>query len=131
MTNRKPETGAAMRPRRPAGPSLIGLLKPYTPLDRRRWSALTILGNSLNLLVPRIVARAIDSYTRRQLILAAAVARAAASSALGIFALHLSAERRPDLRLGAGRAGSADAAGRQDLRRRTTPTSSRSRPRRC
>jgi ATP-binding cassette subfamily B protein len=82
MTNREPEPGSARRPRRPAAPSLASLLKPYT-----KWigtlAALTILGNSLNLLVPRIVARAIDSYTRGELVLAV-VSRELLFAALGI-----------------------------------------------
>jgi len=48
-------------PKRPAGPSLFSLLKPY-----RHWVAgmvaLTILGNSLNLVVPKIMAHTIDQY---------------------------------------------------------------------
>jgi ATP-binding cassette subfamily B protein len=82
MTNREPETGSATRTRRPAAPSLAGLLKPYG-----KWigtlAALTIVGNSLNLLVPRIVARAIDSYARGELVLAV-VARELLGAALGI-----------------------------------------------
>ena len=50
-------------PKKPAGPSLFSLLKPY-----RHWVAgmvvLTILGNSLNLLVPKIMARTIDQYNQ-------------------------------------------------------------------
>ncbi|HET9131022.1 MAG TPA: ABC transporter permease, partial [Terriglobia bacterium] len=50
-------------PKKPSGPSLFSLLKPY-----RHWVAgmvvLTILGNSLNLLVPKIMARTIDQYNQ-------------------------------------------------------------------
>ena len=50
-------------PKKPAGPSLFSLLKPY-----RHWVAgmvvLTILGNSLNLIVPKIMARTIDQYNQ-------------------------------------------------------------------
>src|SRR4051812_34944473 len=70
MTNRVPETGASARQRTPAGPSLIRLLKPYAGLIGAL-AALTLMGNGLNLLVPRIVARAIDSYGRNELVLAA------------------------------------------------------------
>ena len=45
------------------------MLKPYAPLISTL-VVLTILGNSLNLLVPKIVSHAIDSYARRQLVLA-------------------------------------------------------------
>ncbi len=54
---------AMQKPRRPAGPGLFSLLKPY-----RRWIfglvALTILGNSLNLIVPRLLAGVIDTYSQ-------------------------------------------------------------------
>jgi ATP-binding cassette, subfamily B, bacterial len=50
-------------PRR--GPGLLSLLKPYRQLIAVL-VALTILGNSLNLVVPKIIARAIDSYAQRQ-----------------------------------------------------------------
>jgi ATP-binding cassette subfamily B protein len=50
-------------PKKPAGPSLFSLLKPY-----RHWVlgmlVLTILGNSLNLIVPKIMARTIDQYNQ-------------------------------------------------------------------
>jgi ATP-binding cassette subfamily B protein len=82
MTNREPETRAATPHRPPAGSSLIGLLKPYARLITTL-AALTILGNSLNLLVPRIVARAIDSHTRGELVLAL-VSRELLVAALGI-----------------------------------------------
>ena len=49
------------RPQKPPGPGLFSLLKPY-----RKWIAalaiLTVLGNSLNLIVPRLMAKAIDTY---------------------------------------------------------------------
>jgi ATP-binding cassette subfamily B protein len=82
MTNRKPETGAATPPRPPAGSSLTGLLKPYAGLIGTL-AALTILANSLNLIVPRIIARAIDTYSRGDLVLAA-VSGELLGAALGI-----------------------------------------------
>jgi ATP-binding cassette, subfamily B, bacterial len=62
-----PETTAKTKPKRgaPGGPSLIGLLKPYTPLVSIL-AALTILGNALNLVVPKLLSRAIDDYGRGQ-----------------------------------------------------------------
>ena len=42
---------------RPRGPNLFGLLKPYRKLVLIL-VVMTILGNSLNLLVPRIISRA-------------------------------------------------------------------------
>jgi ATP-binding cassette subfamily B protein len=56
-------------PRAPARPSLLGLLKPYTPLVSAL-VALTILGNGLNLVVPRLIAHGIDGYTQQRPILA-------------------------------------------------------------
>src|SRR4051812_7295201 len=50
-------------PTKPAGPSIFSLLGPY-----RHWIAamvvLTILANSLNLAVPKIMARIIDQYAQ-------------------------------------------------------------------
>jgi ATP-binding cassette subfamily B protein len=56
------------RPGRPPGPNLFGLLKPYRRLVVTL-VAMTILGNSLNLVVPSILSRAIDTYNRQQLVL--------------------------------------------------------------
>ena len=51
-------------PKKPAGPSLFSLLKPY-----RHWVVgmvvLTILGNSLNLMVPKIMALVIHHFSGR------------------------------------------------------------------
>ena len=71
------------RPGRPPGPSLIGLLKPYTRLIAGL-VVMTILGNSLNLLVPRIIANAIDTYAQQRLILTTLIVEFFAV-ALGIF----------------------------------------------
>jgi ATP-binding cassette subfamily B protein len=59
----------ALKPGTRRGPSLFGLLGPYTPLISAL-VVLTILGNGLNLLVPRLIGRAIDSYTQQQPIVA-------------------------------------------------------------
>ncbi|HSQ20548.1 MAG TPA: ABC transporter permease, partial [Blastocatellia bacterium] len=56
------------RPGRPPGPSLFGVLKPYGRLISAL-VVMTILGNSLNLLIPRIIAHAIDTYAQQRLIL--------------------------------------------------------------
>lgn len=69
----------------PRGPGLLGLMKPYGRLISAL-VALTILANSLNLLVPRIISNAIDSYVQQQFVLAA-VARELFIVALGIFIL--------------------------------------------
>jgi len=55
-------------PRRPQGPNLLGLLKPYRPLIAVL-ATLTILGNALNLVVPRLISRAIDTYAQGRLVL--------------------------------------------------------------
>jgi ATP-binding cassette subfamily B protein len=49
----------------PPGSGLLGLLKPYTPLVSVL-AALTILGNGLNLVVPKILSRAIDDYAQQR-----------------------------------------------------------------
>ena len=49
------------RPKRPAGPGLFSLLKPYRHLVLGM-VVLTILANSLNLWVPRVMADTINSY---------------------------------------------------------------------
>ena len=71
-------------PARPAGPRVTGLLKPYAPLILTI-VAFTIAANALNLLVPKIMARAIDTFATRQLVLGPLVAEFLAVAA-GIFA---------------------------------------------
>ena len=78
-----PDTRTGNRPARPKGPNLLGLLKPYRSLVSIL-ALLTILGNALNLVVPKIVSRAIDAYTQGQLVLGPVVAELSAV-ALGIF----------------------------------------------
>ena len=67
----------------PASPGLASLLRPYSR-DIAALVVLTILGNGLNLLVPRIIARAIDAFGRQQPVIAAA-SRELMLVALGIF----------------------------------------------
>ena len=55
-------------PARPKGPNLLALLQPYRGLVALL-AVLTIVGNALNLAVPKIVSRAIDAYTQGQLVL--------------------------------------------------------------
>src|SRR5262245_34080766 len=62
----KPEKGP--QGRRPAGPRLFGLLKPYRPVVAAL-VLMTLIGNSFNLVVPRLIAHAIDAYARQQLVL--------------------------------------------------------------
>ena len=63
MDKPKEQTNPPMKPKRPSGPGLFSLLKPY-----RHWIVgmvvLTILGNGLNLIVPKIMARTIDTYNQ-------------------------------------------------------------------
>ena len=53
---------------RPRGPSLFGLLKPYRRLVIVL-VVMTLLGNSLSLVVPKLIAHAIDTYAQQRLIL--------------------------------------------------------------
>jgi ATP-binding cassette subfamily B protein len=71
------------KPVRPAGPKLTGLLKPYTRLIMLIM-ALTIAANALNLFVPKIMARAIDTFATGQLVIGSLVGEFLAV-ALGIF----------------------------------------------
>lgn len=54
------------KPARPAGPKLTALLKPYRGLVLTI-VVFTLAANGLNLLVPRLMARAIDSFARGEL----------------------------------------------------------------
>jgi ATP-binding cassette subfamily B protein len=67
----------------PPGSGLLGLLKPYAQLVSML-AVLTILGNALNLVVPKLLSRAIDDYGRGQFLLGA-VAGELFIVALGIF----------------------------------------------
>src|SRR5215831_17292538 len=71
-------------PMKPKGPNLLGLLKPYRPLVTLL-ALMTILGNALNLAVPKVVSRAIDAYTQGQLVLRPVVVELSLI-AVGIFA---------------------------------------------
>ena len=71
------------RAERQAPPGLGRLLKPYTrPIAGL--VALTIFGNALNLLVPRIIAQAIDAFASGQPVIASAT-RELMLAAVGIF----------------------------------------------
>ena len=71
------------KPKTPRGPSLLPLLKPYRGLVLTL-IVMTILSNSLNLVVPRIIAHAIDTYAQQRLILATLIVQFLAV-AIGIF----------------------------------------------
>src|SRR6266481_2851003 len=58
--------------RKPPGAGLLVLLKPYRSLVILL-VILTIAGNALNLVVPKIMSRAIDAYTERTFVLSAVV----------------------------------------------------------
>lgn len=68
---------------KPAGPKITGLLKPYVALILAI-VGFTIAANALNLLVPKIMARAIDTFATSQLVLGTLVAEFLAVAA-GIF----------------------------------------------
>src|SRR5204863_350547 len=78
-----PDTKPPTKPARPKGPNLLALLKPYRSLVVLL-ALLTIVGNALNLAVPKIVARAIDAYTLGQLVVRPVVIELSAV-AVGIF----------------------------------------------
>jgi len=67
----------------PAGPKLTALLRPYAPLIVTI-VGLTIAANSLNLIVPKMMARAIDASATGQLVLGTLVVEFLAV-AIGIF----------------------------------------------
>jgi len=67
----------------PAGPKLTTLLKPYAPLIVTI-VVLTIAANALNLIVPKMMARAIDASATGQLVLGTLVVEFLAV-AIGIF----------------------------------------------
>lgn len=68
---------------KPATPTLAALLKPYAgPIATI--AGLTIAANSLNLIVPKLIARTIDTYASRQLVIGTLVVEFLAVAA-GIF----------------------------------------------
>ena len=54
---------AKTQPKRPPSAGLLLLLKPYQLLVAML-VALTIVGNGLNLVVPKLISHAIDAYTQ-------------------------------------------------------------------
>jgi ATP-binding cassette, subfamily B, bacterial len=70
-------------PAGPAAPRLTGLLRPYAPLIVTI-VVLTIAANSLNLIVPKLIARAIDTFATSQLVVGMLVVEFLAV-AIGIF----------------------------------------------
>ena len=85
MSDSAPKAGAGgpPKPARPAGPKLTGLLKPHASLVAAIVS-LTVAANGLNLVVPRLIARAIDAFTANRLAVGTLVVEFAAVAA-GIF----------------------------------------------
>src|SRR5882672_12329777 len=77
------DTTARTKRAAPPGSGLLGLLKPYRPLVSML-ATLTILGNALNLVVPKLLSRAIDDYGRGQFA-PGTVAAELFAVALGIF----------------------------------------------
>jgi ATP-binding cassette subfamily B protein len=76
-------TSTGPKPKRPAGPRLTGLLKPYRPFVVAI-VALTIAANGLNLFVPKLIARAIDTFAANRLVAGTLVGEFIAV-AIGIF----------------------------------------------
>jgi len=79
----KPEMKPKGRGGRPPGPSLFSLLTPYRKLIVLL-VIMTIAGNGLNLVVPRLIARSIDDLNRQQLVLSTLITEFSAI-AFGIF----------------------------------------------
>jgi ATP-binding cassette subfamily B protein len=71
---------------RPAGAGLFDLLKPYRRLVALL-VVLTITGNGLTLVVPKLISRAIDAYTQRAFVLSAVVLQFSVVAFL-VFALN-------------------------------------------
>ena len=67
----------------PRGPNLFSLLKPYRTLIFLL-AVMTLLGNSLNLLVPKLISWGIDAYGQQRLVLPTFIAEFLAVAA-GIF----------------------------------------------
>jgi ATP-binding cassette subfamily B protein len=78
-----PATPDVKKPARPAGPKLTGLIAPYRPLVFAI-AGFTIAANALNLLVPKIISRAIDAFAAGGLALRPLVVEVTAV-ATGIF----------------------------------------------
>jgi ATP-binding cassette subfamily B protein len=72
-----------VQPKKPQGPSLFGVLKPYKHLILLL-VVLTILGNSLNLAIPAIISSGIDTYNQQHVIASRLIA-AFFVAAAGIF----------------------------------------------
>jgi ATP-binding cassette subfamily B protein len=68
---------------RPQGPSLLGLLKPYRALIAVL-VVMTVAANSLNLIVPKVIENAIDTYAQQRLVLTT-LAEEFFAIAVGIF----------------------------------------------
>jgi len=85
QTQPPPSPPAVRRAGRPPGPSLVGLLKPYSRAILGL-VALTVFANALNLLVPRIIADAIDGFAAGRAVIAGAVRQLLLVS-LGAFVL--------------------------------------------
>jgi|SRR5579871_3580167 len=73
------------REKKPRGPSLLPLLKPYSGLVMLL-VGLTIFGNGLNLVIPKLISHAIDAYTRHTLVLETTVIE---FSAVGVIVFAL------------------------------------------
>jgi len=78
-----PATPDVKKPARPAGPKLTGLIAPYRPFVFAI-AGFTIAANALNLLVPKIISRAIDAFAAGGLALRPLVVEVTAV-ATGIF----------------------------------------------
>ncbi len=74
MSTQAVNSARGNKPPRPSQPGLFLLVKPYKGLVATL-AALTILANALNLVVPRLIARAIDNYQQPDFALGPMIAR--------------------------------------------------------
>jgi ATP-binding cassette, subfamily B, bacterial len=74
MSSRATTRASGSRTPRPSSPGLFPLVKPYKGLVAAL-AALTILANALNLVVPKLIAQAIDNYQQPHFALGPMIAR--------------------------------------------------------
>ena len=101
MRNKK----AVSPPKGPPAAKLLALLKPYRGLVAML-VALTILGNSLNLVVPKLISNTIDAWTQGQFVLSLIVEQFLLVAIL-VFLLTYAQTVSANLRFGTRRQGFA------------------------
>ncbi len=100
--------------KRPSKPSLFSLLPPYRSLIFVL-VVFTILGNALNLVVPKVIAHTIDAYGRPGFVLSRVLIEFFLVS-VGIFVFAYVAEHRPDICRGEDRQRFTNPPRREEYR---------------